>query len=93
MDCWHREIERATTEDEVVSGARDYLTLWAPRELAPLARDCREVRVENTADIERLKGRALYMAPCSSDMDELAAYLWHASAKIGEIRRSRFRVV
>ena len=31
MNCWHREIENATTEAEVAQSASDYLTLWGPQ--------------------------------------------------------------
>ena len=89
MDCWHREIENATTEAEVARSASDYLTLWAPRELEPLTQGWRQIRIENAADIDRMKGW-LTEGPSTSDSDgnlrELAGYIWHAAAHIVAIR-------
>ena len=93
MDCWQHEINLARTESEVVSTASDYLTLWAPRELAPITLGWRRVCIENRADIERLKswlneGLAsdLSIAPNADKLLELSDYLWHAAARIDEIR-------
>jgi hypothetical protein len=93
MDCWHHEIDRARTEDEVVRKASDYLFLWAPQELAPLTQGWREIRVETAADIERVKrwlteslAGAQSMAPYAAQLRELANYFWHAAARIAEIR-------
>ncbi len=90
MDCWHREIERANTEADVVTRAQDYLLLWSPVELAPLARESRNVRIESGADIDRLKrtASAASITPYTPELHELASYLWHAARRIGEIRRS-----
>jgi len=41
MDCWHHEIDKARTEEDVVRSASDYLMLWAPRGLAGLLADGR----------------------------------------------------
>ena len=49
MDCWHHEIDKATTEDEVVNSAADFLALWAPQELAPLTLGWRDLRIESGA--------------------------------------------
>ena len=93
MDCWQHEIKRATTESEVVRTASDYLTLWAPQELAPLTLGWRKVRIENRGDIERLKGWLteglagdLSFAAHAGQLHELTDYLWHAASRIDEIR-------
>jgi hypothetical protein len=93
MNCWQHEIRKARTESEVVRTASDYLTLWAPQELAPLTLGWREVRIENRADIERLKGWLteglagdLSIDPHAAKLHELTDYLWHAVARIEEIR-------
>jgi hypothetical protein len=95
MDCWHHEIERASTEADVVSRARDYLFLWSPRELAPLTLGWRELRIETVADIECMKSwlteglaGSLAMVPEAAQLRELKEYLWHAAIRIGEIRGS-----
>lgn len=95
MDCWHHEIEQATTESEVVRKASDYLYLWAPQELAPLTQGWRELRIESVTDIERMKrwlveglaGRHS-ISPHATQLRVLANYFWHAAARIGEIRRT-----
>jgi hypothetical protein len=92
MDCWHREIDRSGTEDEVVRSAQDFLALWSPRELEPLTLGWREVRIESAADIARMKKWLVddWSASAASgarELRELGDYLWHASVRIEEIRR------
>jgi len=96
MQCWHREIERSRTEAEVVGSARDFLALWSPRELEPLTLGWRDLRIESAEDVERVKrwvvedlGGELSVAPGARELSELGDYLWHAAARIGEIRRRR----
>jgi hypothetical protein len=93
MDCWHREIERSQTEAEVVRGAGDFLSLWSPRELSPVTHGWREVGIASTEDLERLKkwliedlGVGVSSRPEAQPLRELGDYLWHASARIREIR-------
>ena len=94
MDCWHREIDRASTEDEVVARARDDLVLWGPSELEPLMRSERSLRLEDGSDIVRYQRRLAegFEARCSppgaGQFHELSSYFWHAAARIREIRRS-----
>jgi hypothetical protein len=83
VNCWHDAIDRASTEDEVVCCAREYLALWAPRELTPITQGWRELRVESPADVRRLKAWLTE----TSQLRELATYFWHAAARIEEIRR------
>ena len=95
MDCWHRQIERSRTEAEVVRSAGDFMTLWSPRELAPVTHGWREVAIENVDDLERVKkwvvddlGSAASVLPEAEPLRELGDYLWHATAKIREIRQN-----
>ena len=87
MDCWHREIERSHTEAEVVRSARDFLTLWSPRELAPVTLGWRDLSIESAADIERLKRWTVEES--HGELPELGDYFWHAAARIAEIRGAR----
>jgi hypothetical protein len=93
MDCWHRELERAGTEAEVVRTASEYLALWSPRELAPITLGWREVNIDDASDIERVKRwlvedlRSVAVPSGAGHLQELGDYLWHAAARIGEIRR------
>ena len=96
MDCWHHEIDKATTEDQVVKCASDYLARWAPRELEPLALGLVEMRIESTEDIERVKrwltdsqASAYANVSRAALLRELAGYFWHASSRLAEIRRAR----
>ena len=57
MNAWFKEIDRATTEAELVSNARDYCSLMHPRDLEPLPIECREIRIETDSDIPRLRER------------------------------------
>jgi hypothetical protein len=54
MISWLRQLEAATTLDEVVAIARDYLATWTPEELARLPRACRPGRLRKPEDIEEL---------------------------------------
>lgn len=85
MNCWHDEIDRSITEDDVTRSARDYLALWSPNELKPLTLGWRELKIERVCDIARVK-RWLIDTP---ELRELATYFWHAAARIEEIRRAR----
>jgi hypothetical protein len=96
MDCWQHEIDRAATEAEVVTNAADYLLLWAPGELAPLSLGWRDLRIENAADIERMKRRlvegvasAHSISPHAVALRDLASYFWHAASRIQDLRLSR----
>ena len=93
MDCWQHEIEKATSEAEVVRSASDYLALWAPRELPPWSLGLSEMRICDGGDIERVnfhlsadnpKGKPT--AACQSHLRELARYFSRASTRIGELR-------
>ena len=93
MDCWHHEIDNATSEAEVVKSASDYLKLWAPREIAPWRLGLSEMRIADRGDIERVKFHLASTPPKSkpasaseSHLRELAGYFAHASSKIGELR-------
>jgi len=89
MDCWHREIENSGTEDEVVSSARDFLSLWSSRELAPVSLGWRPVSIDSAGDIERMKKWVvddLGGNPAATHLGELGDYLWHASERLREIR-------
>ncbi len=89
MDCWHRELDHASTEAEVARHAREYLALWAPRELASLTLGWRSVRVENADDVGRVKDWFLDspgIADPTTELHDLAGYFWHASARIDSIR-------
>ena len=95
MDCWTHELEKASTPEEVVHSANDYLCLWAPRELESIELGLVEMRIESVDDVDRVK-RSL-MTPlaavrsCSREgahLRELATYFWRASTRIQELRAS-----
>ena len=92
MDCWHHEIEKATSEAEIVKSAGDYLALWAPREIAPWSLGLSEMRIADGGDVERvsfhLKERPPKTPPSvrESHMRELARYFSHASTRISQLR-------
>lgn len=93
MDCWRNELRSAPTEADVVNRAADYLSLWSPRELAPLTLGWRELRIESTADIDCIQAwldesstGVLRASPGASNLRELRDYLWAASSRVTEIR-------
>ena len=94
MDCWHHEIDKAQTVDEVVQSASDYLQLWAPREIDPMQLGLVDMAIDSPEDIERVK-RWLYehqpeaVSPThSAHLKELTGYFWYAASRVGEIRQS-----
>jgi hypothetical protein len=97
MDCWHHEIETATSEAEVVRNAGEYLLLWAPRELSAGALGLPRMRIESTDDIERVSDRLAHTAlpldrtPQAAHLRELARYFRHAATRLGELRRVPLR--
>lgn len=93
MKTWLKEIERATTAAEVVASARDYVSLYSPVELAPLPEDCRQIRIEEQADIPRWREKlvrgyeaARRDAPNAERLQALVSYLSRADERLGEIR-------
>ena len=93
MNAWFKEIDRATTEAEIVANARDYCSLVHPRDLAPLPETCRTIRIDNDADIPRLReklaeGYAEVRSHASEveKLRDLLSYLSKASDRLSEIR-------
>ena len=95
MDCWHHEIEKAETEDEVVRSACDYLVLWTPREIDPVRGGAVNMSIQSPDDIERVTTwlsdhETTAVSPIhTAHMKELAGYFRHASSRLGEIRQAR----
>ena len=91
MDCWHHEIDKATSEAQILQSASDYLRRWAPREIAPWSLGLSEMRIADRDDIERVKFHLSARAPkaksaSESHLRELASYFTHASTRLGELR-------
>ena len=90
MKTWFRDIERAATPGDVVASARDYISLWSPRELPE---ECREIRIEDEADLPRLRERLVHGAAEMAGRQgadrfrDLVAYVSRASERLGELRR------
>ena len=51
MNSWLRDIDRATTQAEILAHTQDYLSLVHPRDLAVLPEDLRTIRIERDSDI------------------------------------------
>jgi hypothetical protein len=93
MNAWFKDIERANTRAELVASARDYCSLLHPRELEPLPRECREIRIEGEADIVRLRqslseGFARVHRDGGDEaprLRELVDYFSRASQRLGEL--------
>jgi hypothetical protein len=91
MKTWLRDIERASDPHEIVASARDYISLWSPRELPEGAR---EIRIEDEADIPRLRERLVTgVGPAAQGSPErfrdLVTYLSRASERLGELRNGQ----
>jgi hypothetical protein len=93
VESWLKDIDRARSEAEVVRHARDFCSLLHPRDLEPLARNYREVRVESDADIavtrEKLaRGYAELHAHASEveKLRDLMTLLARAADRLAELR-------
>jgi hypothetical protein len=96
MNAWFNEIDRATTEAQVVANARDYCSLVNPRDLAPLPETCRSVRmrIDSDADIPRLREQLAVgyaeVRDHASDVEklrDLLSYLSKATDRLRELRQ------
>jgi len=93
MNSWLRDIDRATTEAEILAHTQDYLSLVHPRDLAVLPEELRTIRIEREGDIpvwrERLaRGCASVREAHSSEVarvQEVVSYLSKAAERLGEI--------
>jgi hypothetical protein len=95
MDCWHHEIDTATSEAEVVRNAGEYLLLWAPRELPAETLGLPHMRIESSEDIQRVSERLGQgpqkvdrASPRSAHLRELARYFRHAAMRLVELRQA-----
>lgn len=93
MDCWHHEIDKAQSPEDVVRSACDYLRLWAPRELDPLQLGHIDMSIESPEDIERVKRwlgdhelSAAVNATHGAHLRELSGYFRNAAFRLGELR-------
>ena len=90
MKSWFRDIERAATPDDIVASARDYVSLWSPRELPD---ECREIHIADERDIPRLRERlalgsvAMAGRQGADRFRDLVAYMARASERLGELKR------
>jgi hypothetical protein len=94
MNTWFKDIDRATTQAEVVANARDFCALVNPRDLAPLPEGCRSIHIESDEDIARVReaiaqGYAQVRSHASEveKLRDLLSYLAKASERLNEIRR------
>jgi hypothetical protein len=95
MDCWTHELDKASTPEEVLHSANDYLCLWAPRELDSVELGLAELKIESVEDVHRVKRSLLTpLAAVQADtrqgahLRELASYFWRASSRLQELRAS-----
>ena len=94
MDCWHHEIDKASSIDDVVRSASDYLQLWAPREIDPMQLGLVDMHIESPDDIERVKRWLADNEPRAvnpthnAHLKELTGYFWHAATRVGQLRQA-----
>ena len=93
MNAWIAALGRATTEAEVVATARDYCSLFSPRELEVFPEDCRVICIEGSADIPRYRDKlARYIEMVGDRLSdpakvvELVRCLEVADARLGTLK-------
>jgi hypothetical protein len=95
MQSWLRELDRASTEAEVVATTRDYVALWSPTELSQFPEDCRQIRIDTQADIARWRDKLAEtyararMGEAPPRLQDLVTLVARADERLGEIRTSR----
>jgi hypothetical protein len=94
MRSWLDDIDRATSEAQVVASARDFCALLHPRDLEALPAECRAIRIDSDADIPTVSARLARefatLRGRGGEVDKLrdiVTYLSHASERLGELRR------
>ena len=98
MDCWHHDIEKATSEAEIVKSAGEYLEIWAPRDIPPILLGLSKLSIETSDDIFRVKdnladspAKSKALPPEQSHLREIADYFGHAATRVAELRRRQVR--
>jgi hypothetical protein len=93
MISWLRQLDSATTLEEVVAIARDYLSTWTPEELARLPRGCRPGRLREPEDIEELHSCSVdaYRTTRASGeeltaLQLLTSFIVRASQRVAQLR-------
>ena len=93
MISWLHQLDRATTLDQIVAIARDYLATWTPEEIARLPRACRPGRLREPEDIEELHSCSVdaYRTTRASGaeltaLQLLTSFIVHASQRIASLR-------
>lgn len=95
MNAWFKDIDRATSEAEILASARDYCSLLNPRDLQPLPAELREIRIEKDTDIQGLRERLARgyagITAHASEVErlrDLLTYLSRAAERVGELRKT-----
>ena len=93
MNSWLREIDRATTEAEIVAHTRDFFSLVHPRDLSFLPEAERRISIDRDVDIPLLRERIAQESASASAsacdearVREILSYLSRVTERLGEIR-------
>ena len=86
---WHRRIETANTESEVIDIVRDLLASLDPKDLLALPRGCEPPRIGDSDDVAAYAlafvRQDLRGAAGGESLDNLAGLIVHASNRLSKI--------
>ena len=94
MLVWYHQIDNAKSELEVVAIARDYFSIWGPREISLLPESIRPGRLRDEQDVEILHGKLIdeYRATLASGeeldaLQRMTSFVVRAAIRIAELRK------
>jgi hypothetical protein len=90
---WRSLLRAASTEEEIISAARDYVATWSPEEVARLPAECRPGRIRDGEDIGRW-AFDLATAHCATTvggeeedlLTKMLVFVTHAAGRLAEIK-------
>jgi hypothetical protein len=94
MSSWFRQLDNATSANEIVSITRDYFALWTPEEIALLPPACRPPRMRDATDLEQLHRATVgeyRKTRATGDelllLQKLASFMTRACVRIAQVRK------
>jgi hypothetical protein len=88
---WQGRLDEATTPEEVVSTARDFVASWTPQEIASLPRPCRPWKIVDADDVAayaiQLAQEGTAETDAAAPVDKMCAFFSSASLRVSQIRR------
>ena len=90
LDGWEGRLHEASTREEVVSVAREFVARWSPAELAALPVESLPAKIVDDEDVSQYALRLMQRSCAGDRMDDgplqhLASFFNHASSRLAQI--------